>query len=297
MAKPSKTIATRFIRDLGKELQGLHEPFAFGVGSDGELLVAGLDQPHDWVVWRIKASGPIHRTEVRGERLSFTYVQPFAGGLLLAAARCHWRPEGAEQNAVLVDEDGQVRRRLTLGDGIADLRTTADDSIWASYFDEGVFGNYGWNSPGPRPIGAAGLVRFDGSGEPRGAYDAAAAGTDDICDAYALNVEPDGTVWVYFYTEFPIVRWRAGQYTRWACGLGGARAIAVRDDRALLVGNYDKPALARTVQLRSDGTTALLTRATIVTPEGAPIGPTRTATLGHRIFFLEGSRVLEIAEW
>jgi hypothetical protein len=55
------------------------------------------------------------------------------------------------------------------------------------------------NHPGPRAIGAAGLVAFSKRGKVRFPYDAAAAGTDSICDAYAMNVAGNGEVWVHFY--------------------------------------------------------------------------------------------------
>jgi hypothetical protein len=74
--------------------------------------------------------------------------------VLLVGARCHWRSEGAERNAVALDWSGRELGRFTLGDGIQDLRVTRDGTIWASYFDEGVIGNYGWSDPGPPAMGA-----------------------------------------------------------------------------------------------------------------------------------------------
>jgi hypothetical protein len=109
-------------------------------------------------------------------------------GVLLVGARCRWTADSVERNAVVYDWDGREVRRFTLGDGIADVRTTSDGTIWASYFDEGIFGNHGWNHPGPTPIGAPGLVAFDQQGDARWSYDAKKARTDSICDAYALNV-------------------------------------------------------------------------------------------------------------
>jgi len=61
--------------------------------------------------------------------------------------------------------DGALRRTTTFGDGIADVQTTTRGDIWVSYFDEGVFGNYGWGyDEASTPIGAPGLVRFDRQG-------------------------------------------------------------------------------------------------------------------------------------
>ena len=72
--------------------------------------------------------------------------------------------------------------------------------MWASYFDEGVFGNYGWNHPGPPALGASGLVAFTKTGEVGFTYDPEAAHTDAVSDANAMNDTADGDVWLYIYT-------------------------------------------------------------------------------------------------
>ena len=83
-----------------------------------------------------------------------------------------------------------------LGDGIGQVAATSDGDVWAGYFDEGVYGNYGWGDPGGEaPVGACGLVRFTPDlqldwrfpshvQQPWGA----------ISDCYALNVG-DTDVW------------------------------------------------------------------------------------------------------
>ena len=312
-----RRLPTRIVRDLSAELAALARPLVFGVATDGEILVAGrlreanlsdekagaafpkstLDKAHDWLVVRARETGPVRRLLVRAEWPNFSHVQPLADGILLVAARCRWRPEGPEQNAVVIDEAGAVVRRFTLGDGIEDVRTTPTGAIWASYFDEGVFGNYGWGGPGPAPIGAPGLVRFDDHGELREVYDDEKAGTDGICDAYAVNVNLSETVHVYFYTDFPIVRLREATYARWSCGLAGARALAIRGDRAILVGGYAEPSMGRIVELRSDGNGALVEECSVTTPEGTPIAAMRPAGVGAELFFFDGARVLQLERW
>ena len=61
----------------------------------------------------------------------------------MAGARCRRRPEGPNRNAVLYDADGQVVSEHVLGDGIAHLLATSTGQVWAGYFDEGIYGNYG----------------------------------------------------------------------------------------------------------------------------------------------------------
>jgi len=105
--------------------------------------------------------------------------------------------------------------------------------IWVSYFDEGLFGNYGWRTP----IGRSGLCCFTNSGQRIWEYESP-SGFDGICDCYALNVSRDG-VWAYYYSEVPIVRvgpdWNV---QGWHTQRPGCRALAIRDNRALLYGRY-----------------------------------------------------------
>ena len=99
--------------------------------------------------------------------------------------------------------------------------------IWVGFFDEGVFGNFGWNHPGPTGLGAAGLVALDDHGEVLWRFN------EDqmlISDCYALNVHrPE--VWAYYDTDFELARVDGtgrpdvlGQ-----AGVFGASALAVSD--------------------------------------------------------------------
>jgi hypothetical protein len=83
-------------------------------------------------------------TRIEDLTLAHITVQPMPGGQVPGgrgpvpvAAR---RPD---RNAVLYDADGQVLSEHVLGDGIAHLLTTSTGQVWAGYFDEGIYGNYG----------------------------------------------------------------------------------------------------------------------------------------------------------
>ncbi len=266
-------------------------------GAGGALFPKSrLDAATSYRVLRWQ-EGEVQTLDLVREAIAVSYVQPWPGGVLLAGARCAWRESGAEQNAVALDWSGRELGRLTLGDGINDLRVAADGTTWVAYFDEGVFGNYGWASPGPAPIGEPGLVAFSPEGTPTFAYDAAAAGTDTICDAYAMNVAPDGDVWLYFYTEFPIVRIRGGVYRAWQLGVSGARALAARGDRALLVGGYKRSDVARVVELKSTGRARVIEEVALVDPAGQPIGRGPVYGVGQAIYFFDSARVLRLRDW
>jgi hypothetical protein len=223
-------MVARLVVDLRRELDGCQDPVAFGIANDGTVLAAGplspepahfkqrgcsfakshFDQPSTYriLAWH---NGRLRKLELGQEPLVLSYIQPMRAGLLLVSARCDWSPRQIEKNALILGWDGKRRRRLSLGDGIEDVRTTPEGTIWVSYFDEGVVGNRGWNHPGPAPIGATGLVAFDRKGSVRWSYDARRAGTDSIVDVYALNVRGADDVWLYFYTEFSIVHVTAGR--------------------------------------------------------------------------------------
>jgi len=92
----------------------------------------------------------------------------------------------ARTQRVVYDEDGLLVREFLLGDGIQDVQATEDGKIWVSYFDEGVYGNFGWGNPGgPSPIGASGLIRFDRAGAIEWEFDPP-ANVEPIDDCYAL---------------------------------------------------------------------------------------------------------------
>jgi hypothetical protein len=300
------------LADLRPALDGWADPIAFGVGYDGAVYVAArrpsteplredgfpksrLLEPADTLVVRAHG-GAIQTVTVPAASVVVSYVQPIPGGILLVGARCHWRAEGPEQNAFVVDWEGNVVRSFTVGDGVQDVRVTAEGHTWVSYFDEGVFGNYGWGNPGPDPIGASGLVELDAEGKVRFTYDPKAARTDWICDAYAVNLADDGALWLYFYSEFPIVRIREHEYRSWSLGVSGGRALAVREGRALLFGDYAERSLGRLIALENDAA-HVVEEVRIDDGSGGRLDGARVCGRGERLFFLKDRQVLVVQDW
>ena len=299
--------------DLRPHLEGCADRFVIGMGHDDAIYVAAprtaeaprdkdghwktmLDEPTDYVVLRAH-EGAVESVTVRDERLHVGHVQPCPDGLLLVGGRCGWRPSGPDKNALTVNARGETLARFTLGDGISDVRVAHDGTIWVSYFDEGVFGNFGWSIPGPEPIGASGLVAFDGRGEPKLAYDRKAAGSDFICDAYALNVTSDGAAWVYFYTDFPLVRLFQGTYRVWPVGLKGARAVAIRGQNALLVGGYDTPSQAHKLELPEKGGARVMSQHSITDRDGRSFDDADIHGAGDRIILVRDRVVYALSDW
>jgi hypothetical protein len=126
-----------------------------------------------------------------------------------------------DANGHIFSSEGRFLHSFLLGDGIQDVQATRDGRIWTSYFDEGIFGNYGWNEP----IGASGLICWDDTGTQRYAY-TPSSGLDSICDCYALNVATDCDTWCYYYTEFPLVHLRDTQIVAaWDCPIKGGVTV------------------------------------------------------------------------
>lgn len=91
---------------------------------------------------------------------------------------------------------GNVVKEFCLGDGIQDCIVTDSGDIITSYFDEGVFGNFGWEEP----IGSCGLIVWSQNGEINWHADS------NICDCYALNIDEKNHIWYYYYTDFNLVK-------------------------------------------------------------------------------------------
>ncbi len=176
-------------------------------------------------------------------------VHPMPGGhVLLVGARAKWRAKGADRNAVLYDSAGHVVAQETVGDGIEHVMTTSGGRIWVGYCDEGVYGNYGWGSDGPAPLGSAGLVRYGPDLEADWKFPVHDEDHGGIDDCYALNVDGE-TAWICYYSDFPVARIQDGTVTYWHNDLTGVKALAVAGDTVALCGGYgpesDRVALAR----------------------------------------------------
>ena len=180
---------------------------------------------------------------------AFPFIQPLTeDSTLIVSGRCHYRNGNPEHNAVMYDQHGQAVRRMVFGDGIEDVQIGLDQRIWVSYFDEGVYGNFGWPNP---PMGADGLLCFDMDGHIAWRFHAP-GGFGPIDDCYALNVASNA-VWAYYYNSFPIVRiTRNGEKQAWENTFAGASTIVVDFPRVLLWGGY-RDARERCVVQTIDG--------------------------------------------
>jgi hypothetical protein len=238
------------------------------VGPDGEVIA----------LWRgpvpaitVHVPSGTETVRIGSNPPEYAFVQPIPGGrFLVVAGRCRWRPEGAERNATVFERDGTVSGQYVFGDGIQHVLTTPAGEAWVGYFDEGVYGNYGWGSAGAaRPIGAPGLIRFGSDGTP--AWRLTAGQAPPIDDCYALNVLGE-SAWACYYTDFPVVRVNGTQVTVWRNDVAdGATNLLVDGERAGLVGGYGEFRSRLAITLLGDGELHDARTFRLVLPDGGPL--------------------------
>jgi hypothetical protein len=275
------------------------------VGSDGELIAlwsTAKDQPAltstttqpGWATFpdpraprpvtarvTVHAPEPIRAMTISDLTLAHPTLQPLPHGrILVVGARARWRAEGADRNAIIYDTDGIAVAEETLGDGIEHVFTTSTGHVWVGYFDEGVYGNYGWgNTEAQPPLGACGLARFSPDLQPDWRYPSSDNRWGAISDCYALNVDGD-TAWTSYYTDFPVVRVHEGALAGWYNDVTSARALAVGDSRVALYGG-SRPHRDRLVVGSLSGERLHITREyRVVLPDGQQL-PANAYVIGR----------------
>jgi hypothetical protein len=187
------------------------------------------------------------------------------------------RRRGEPPNGVIVDADGAELKRINLGDLVQHIFVTPDDALWLGYGDE-VFGD-------PLPAGG-GVTHLDRRGKVLFAYNKSSAGEAGAClDAYAMSIDADGTVWAYVYPGFPLVKIDGAHKvaTYEASAVRGARAVAVRGERALFFGDYDNPSEISRLDLRTNRRR----RMRVATPRGRLLEPTHAMGIDGVLYLRE----------
>lgn len=171
--------------------------------------------------------------ELGNHKMNFHMIQPMGEHLLLVGARCRYREvEGPEKNAEIVDLKGGTIKRFCFGDGIENCIVTDNGDIVISYFDEGIFGNLGWE----HPIGSCGLMVLNADGEVRW------KANRDICDCYAVNIDDQGRLWYYYYMDFKLVQTDLLKEREFDPQINGACGFLISADERTVIfdGGYDR---------------------------------------------------------
>lgn len=299
------------IADLAPYLNG-GSVVAFDAGPDGNVFVVialkpldyrtgpqnGPDmfaktvpaQPQRYRILEIRDSTVIRDVTIESAPFNAHFVQPVGDDFLLVCARSVRRgPNSFERNGRFFDADGQFQREILLGDGIESVQVTHSGIIWTSFFDEGIFGNYGWNDP----VGASGLVAWDRDGQSIYQFEPP-PGLDRMCDCYALNVESDESTWCCYDTEFPLVRLRQFKVDGvWQMPIAGSSTFAVWAGHAVFAGGYHEEHHYSLFALPEKRDPQLLRQFAFSTPEGAEIKGARVAGRGDSLWLLHGSEIYQ----
>lgn len=247
------------------------------------------DEPQTYRVVGLYEGEPIVDVHISQEQFNIHDVQPLPDNeLLLACCRCCYRgPDNYEKNGRVYNSKGEFVRELLLGDGIASVQTTSDGLIWTSYFDEGVFGNFGWT----QPVGASGLVAWDRIGNKVYEFEPA-SGLDSICDCYALNVESDESTWLYYYSEFPLVHLRSRKIEgHWAIPIRGSRAFAVSQRTVVFSGGYNDRDHYDIFELGPKHSITQTGTVTLASEQQTPLVAQQVFARGESFFLVSGSLV------
>lgn len=237
----------------------------------------------------------IHSIDIHRESFNITEVQPIRDGYLLVCPRCNRRSDSdIEKNGRIYDASGNLVREIVLGDGIEQVFVSKGQSVWVSYFDEGIFGNYGWDSP----LGGSGLVEWTLDGKKNYEFEPS-DGLDYMADCYSLNIDINEDVWCCYYTEFPIVRIKDRAIADyWESPVQGASRFSVSFPYVLFVGGYEDNSLFQLVKLHQDRKAIIIRKFRLEDKQGATINPEQVAVRGENMALFSGRRVyvLNISE-
>lgn len=221
------------------------------------------ETPQQYLVRSLRAStspsdvrhGAVVDVHINQEPFNIHNVQPAGDELLLVCSRSMYRgPNDYDRNGHVYGRDGAFHREILLGDGIQTVQATASGEIWVSYFDEGIFGNFGWDDT----VGASGLIAWSATGERLYCFEPPPE-QGPIDDCYALNVASDRDVWCYYYSDFPLVHIHDRKAVNsWSVPVHGAHAFATADSQLLLAGTYDNRSALSFLSLGADGVAHLV---------------------------------------
>lgn len=287
---------------------------AFGVGHDGNVYVAlaqeSLDYTWEQPGWATfpktrpdspqsyrllaydgKTADTIIDLVIRQEVYNIHFVQPLLDRFLLVCARSTRRSDrDIEHNGRIYNRRGQLDGEIILGDGIADIQVTASGRIWASYFDEGIFGNFGWKLP----LGNPGLVAWDSAGDVTYRFEPRPP-LESMSDCYAMNCPSESDLWCCYYMSFPLVHIHDSHVAEfWESPVGGAHAFAISDAGVLFQGGYKDRHTYKLCTFASDAL-RVATSASFITASGNQIQAERVVGRGSLLFLLAGREIYRVS--
>ena len=219
------------------------------------------------------------------ETWNYRYIQPIDDGqFLLVCSRSYYHDaQNIEENARVYDENGRFIRSFCLGDGIGHVYVTKNQEIWTGYFDEGVFGNYGWKVP----IGRSGLVGWDASGTKLDSLEEDREYS--IFECLALNGVADGGIWFFFSIDSKIGVRKEGITSYYSPEEIYFRTFAINGETIVAHRGSGERIL---FELQREGNEYKIVRKIELTkPNGKPIEPQLVNNRENKLLFLDGDEL------
>lgn len=152
--------------------------------------------------------GQPHETKTSADKNGYHHAVPvdFPHHWLLLNVRLLYDAQlnRGEENLKFIDAHGATTGKICVGDGVEKILASGG-RLYVSYFDEGVFGNFGWDEP----PGECGLAMWSKTGEKLYEFDRGL-----IDDCYTMNLF-DGTCYVRYYSSFDFARIKDGFVTKY----------------------------------------------------------------------------------
>lgn len=159
-----------------------------------------------------------------GEYERYFYIaQPINNNILLVDFRC----TNGDENVIIIDYQGNIVKKLCLGDGVQDCIVNNLGNIIVSYFDEGVFSGDG--------IANTGLNVFNMNGQIIWKSD------KPIDDCYAINIDEDENIWYYYYSDFKLIKTNMKEEKIYNPQVSGSSGFLVcsNEKNVIFEGGYD----------------------------------------------------------
>ncbi len=226
----------------------------------------------------------VSESDIPASDIAFPMVDIFSdGSIALIGSRCRWHAENDyDLNGMIFNPNSNVAHRFLAGDGISHIGVDGMDRIWLSYFDEGVYGNFGWGDKNsPPPIGQHGLICFDRNGDISWKCDQL------IDDCYALNVTPD-KVHFYYYSDFDLGTVSENFETSYrSTSLSGCHTFAINERFAAFTKQYDDQESVINIASLTDNECKKIRFKQLTLPNDEPIKGGRLMARNNIIHYLD----------
>ena len=200
--------------------------------DDGMFAMSHSDIANDYIVYAVSQTN-IEQYIILQQNWNYHSVELLPNyELLLICSRTGRYGINSQENARVFTFDGTLQRSFCLGDAIETIRTMSTGEIWTSYFDEAFGRSFGETD-------ITGLHRWNKFGVEIYRY-RPIFGLKGIFDCYAMNASSDNSIWIYYYTDFPLVKIiddRIADY--WYPPIKGSHSFAVHNNHVVFIGSYD----------------------------------------------------------